>query len=356
METKQSEPIVTFRSCHYFPALDGLRAICVALVMFNHTHTPYPHQIKGWLGVDIFYVLSGFLITTLLLREREKYGNVSFKGFYVRRFFRIIPVYMAVLAVYIPVIRLMHDHVRWAELKIALPYLLTFTQEFRPAASGTVFGHSWTLGYEEKFYLVWPLLLIALCAFRKLLIPALCALSCIILMAPAQTTRSYGGLFLGSLLAISLARENGGRIQKLLLQISPLGAIAIMAVGYVCVSYQPRLVLLFSMGACALTASLVLRPSRIRRIFENRVLVLFGKRSYAMYLVHALALNFTEMIAPKVHLLQWYVVIPSAYLLSFAASTGLYYLIERPCIEFGRALSRKIRRGIAQPAAEPLPA
>ena len=85
----------------YFPALDGVRAVCILLVMFNHVHEPMPLWVQGRIGVDIFFVLSGFLITTLLLRERERHGNVSLKGFYTRRFFRIVPVYALVVVIYL---------------------------------------------------------------------------------------------------------------------------------------------------------------------------------------------------------------------------------------------------------------
>ena len=145
-----------FWKAKYLPSLDGLRALCVLMVMFNHIHVHYPGWIIGWVGVDVFFVLSGFLITTLLIREREAYGRVSLKGFYARRFFRIIPVYLVTIVLYVAALWVSRDAVKISEFKIALPWLLSFMQEFRPVAAGSVLGHAWTLGIEEKFYTLWP--------------------------------------------------------------------------------------------------------------------------------------------------------------------------------------------------------
>jgi peptidoglycan/LPS O-acetylase OafA/YrhL len=111
MSKIEGSMLSAFWSENYFPALDGLRALSILLVFFVHIHVSRP-EIRGWIGVHIFFVLSGFLITTLLLREREHYGRISLRGFYVRRFFRIVPIYFLVLAAYVPIVLLMHDTVR----------------------------------------------------------------------------------------------------------------------------------------------------------------------------------------------------------------------------------------------------
>ncbi|MEK8109623.1 acyltransferase [Micromonospora sp. M12] len=80
-----------------FPALDGLRAVAAIMVFAFHYGGPSWKWLTGWIGVHLFFVLSGFLITTLLLREEHRYGRVSLRAFYLRRFFRIMPVYLLVL-------------------------------------------------------------------------------------------------------------------------------------------------------------------------------------------------------------------------------------------------------------------
>jgi peptidoglycan/LPS O-acetylase OafA/YrhL len=97
-----------FRSLRRFPALDGVRAIAVLLVVAAHSRGPGSlHYLAGWNGVTIFFVLSGFLITTLALREEERAGRVFLRGFYVRRVFRILPLYLLVLLLYVPIVRVL---------------------------------------------------------------------------------------------------------------------------------------------------------------------------------------------------------------------------------------------------------
>src|SRR5437870_3157565 len=88
-----------FRQTRYFGALDGLRCLSIVAVVAFHTlrGTSSPIVLRGNLGVDLFFLISGFLITTLLIRERSQYGAISLKKFYIRRTLRIFPLYYAVL-------------------------------------------------------------------------------------------------------------------------------------------------------------------------------------------------------------------------------------------------------------------
>jgi peptidoglycan/LPS O-acetylase OafA/YrhL len=113
----------------YFPALDGLRALSVLLAIYQHAanKTPAMRRLQGNLGVDIFFVLSGFLITFLLNREKRETGKVDLAAFYVRRAFRILPIYSVVLATYISPYALfwVRGQVAGDERRVALfPYLL----------------------------------------------------------------------------------------------------------------------------------------------------------------------------------------------------------------------------------------
>lgn len=143
--------------------LDHLRALAIAWVFFFH----YPNVIDlpdwawdvkdfGWVGVDLFFVLSGFLIARQLFSELKATGTISVKQFFLKRFFRIIPVYLLVVAVYflVPVFR----------EKESLPALwrfLTFTQNIGldPSVNGT-FSHAWSLCVEEQFYFLFPLIIL----------------------------------------------------------------------------------------------------------------------------------------------------------------------------------------------------
>jgi peptidoglycan/LPS O-acetylase OafA/YrhL len=149
------------------PSLDGLRALSIVLVVAVHTlqHRSLTHKVpaiffvlgNGALGVEIFFVLSGYLITLLLLREREQRGSVSLRSFYVRRGFRILPplyLYIACMGVLGAWRRL--PGMDWQELTTAL----TFTRNYVPGMGLWVFEHLWSLCIEEQFYLLWPTLLV----------------------------------------------------------------------------------------------------------------------------------------------------------------------------------------------------
>jgi peptidoglycan/LPS O-acetylase OafA/YrhL len=147
------------------PALDGLRALSIGLVLLAHASLTW-HGASGssgslvrlgGIGVDLFFVISGFLITLLLLRERRRTGTISLRAFYVRRAWRILPAYLLFLASLLALS--MAGLVKLTERDWA--GALTYTVNFLPAASWPV-GHLWSLSVEEHFYLVWPLLLIAL--------------------------------------------------------------------------------------------------------------------------------------------------------------------------------------------------
>ncbi len=348
-----------FDAARYFPSLDGMRAICVLLVMFNHVHVVVPGWIIGWLGVDVFFVLSGFLITTLLIREKERSGRVSLKAFYTRRFFRIVPVYLFTVLLYAVAVRVTHDPVKAAQFNEALPWLLTFMQEYRPGTTGNVLGHAWTLGIEEKFYVFWPLLLIILYPFRGRTKWWLTAIFLAILLFPHTYARSYDGLFIGALLAIALSAPARQDFLKRLPAV-PDGVLCLLVLAtYALCRYDYRFVLFFSAAIALLIASLVLRAGRVRKFLEAPGLVYIGKRSYAIYLIHVLVLDSVAKIPSGFLPPHWFPMIAVSYIGCIVAASFMHIAIEQPCINLGRRLSMRIaakdeeRRRSRQEAAYP---
>lgn len=150
--------------------LDHLRALAILLVFFFHYSAMFAHPAwleniarVGWTGVDLFFVLSGYLIAGQLFQKVDSGKNISLKEFYTKRFFRIIPAYLLVVAVYFT-LPSFHE-------KEALPPLwkfLSFTQNFglNPKDYGT-FSHAWSLCVEEQFYLLFPLVLLGMLYYKK---------------------------------------------------------------------------------------------------------------------------------------------------------------------------------------------
>jgi peptidoglycan/LPS O-acetylase OafA/YrhL len=333
-----------FENTKHFPSLDGIRAFCVLLVMFNHVHEPVPSWILGPLGVDVFFVLSGFLISTLLLRERRRTGDVSLKGFYTRRFFRIVPVYFFTVLLYFLAVHAIHDSVKTAQFSSALPWLLSFLPEYRPAAGGNILGHAWTLGIEEKFYVFWPLLLLALFPFRRR--GWVCVgiiFFAIIVLFPHIYARSYGGLLIGTVLAIVLESRALREILKYFFSAVPDLILCLLVAGtYAANGYSNEFVLLFSGAVALLIASLVLRPGLLRTFLEFPLWIVIGKRSYAIYLIHVIVLDSVEKCWPHFLPRSGILIVISAYALSLTAASLMYLTIERPCIAVGQRLSKRL--------------
>ncbi|MGC1606324.1 MAG: acyltransferase, partial [Candidatus Acidiferrum sp.] len=153
----------------FFESLDGLRAISILGVIWSHVWyvsglTYYNALLKlpvlrnGAFGVSVFFGISGFLITSLLLREQLKYGRISLRDFYIRRSLRIWPLYYAVLALYLVLVLTLQrgtgrDHVFFHYL----PGYLTFTYTWFAGwqASAAIFNFAWSLSVEEQFYMLW---------------------------------------------------------------------------------------------------------------------------------------------------------------------------------------------------------
>ena len=148
-----------FRSTKVFSSLDGLRCLSILGVLWHHTVEPptyAPILFRGFLGVDMFFVLSGFLIVTLLLREKETHSAISLKSFYVRRALRIFPLYYGLLLALAVTLFFVFPQPRMAEPFLqAMPFYTTYTSNW--IHDTTFMAITWSLATEEQFYLFWPL-------------------------------------------------------------------------------------------------------------------------------------------------------------------------------------------------------
>ena len=138
------------------PVLDGLRALAILGVIVAHADVPFMLSAGG-IGVTLFFVLSGFLITRLLVEERERIGRIDLRAFYARRLRRLVPPLVAFLAV-VTALLVARGEPLWGVLST-----LTFTTDVASLLRVPVHlvGHTWSLSLEEQFYVVWPVVLIA---------------------------------------------------------------------------------------------------------------------------------------------------------------------------------------------------
>lgn len=158
----------------YIPSLNGIRAVSIIMVIIGHiapwqlnlNESKYWFLCNGLLGVHFFFVVSGFLITTLLIEEEIEKGSISLKNFYLRRIFRIFPAYYFLLFCYF-ILQCFHllklTPVSWITA-------LTYTKSFFDEGKDRLSGHLWSLSIEEFFYLFWPLVFFYMKNYRKIIV------------------------------------------------------------------------------------------------------------------------------------------------------------------------------------------
>ncbi|MET8760523.1 acyltransferase [Lentzea sp. NPDC004782] len=353
-----------------FPALDGLRAIAAVLVVFFHYGGP--DWLQGWAGVQLFFVLSGFLITTLMLREERGTGRISLKEFYLRRAFRILPVYFVILLI-TAVGSWLFGTFTSNGIGPALKYFLTFTNEF---AGASPYGQSWSLGVEQKFYLVWPLVAIALgtVVLRRRAGAALLGMVLALVVVNFTTSHSnpgwpvhYFSILTGVLLAIALHSPRGFAVLR---PLTNRVAQVLVAIGFVAVhlSVKPLAALLdgingipghvlvipvYALAAATLLAALV-APGPVTTFLSTRPMQFVGERSYSLYLVQTVAATVIWFFWPTLSGLGQSVVVTA---LGLALASVLYATVEIPMITLGRLVITRqraaaaVRAGVAQQQA-----
>ena len=215
-----SEPASAFG---YRPALDGVRAVAVLAVIVYHLG--YPWMPGGFLGVDVFFVLSGYLITTLLLLEHDGAGRINLRAFWFRRARRLLPAVFLMLlfvtwhvAVTAPPFERpwRRQDILWTLIYGANWHFIASDQGyFAQFTSASPLRHTWSLAIEEQFYLFWPALLLVVCSRGRRAVAILCGAGIVASVAasmwlfnPADPSRSYYGtdarmheLLIGALLA-----------------------------------------------------------------------------------------------------------------------------------------------------------
>ena len=150
----------------YEPALDGLRGLAVIQVLLFHAHLP--GFANGTVGVGIFFVLSGFLITFLIMSEIDKTGKFSLRNFYIRRVRRLLPAYAVVITFCIvATFILWRDFSTLRGALTSMFHVSNWVLILVPNKGLGMLHHTWTLSIEEQFYLIWPALLFCLCAYSK---------------------------------------------------------------------------------------------------------------------------------------------------------------------------------------------
>ncbi|WP_103353685.1 acyltransferase [Amycolatopsis sp. CA-128772] len=344
-----------------FPALDGVRAVAAVLVVVFHYGGPNWERANGWIGVHLFFVLSGYLITTLALREEDRSGRVSLAEFYIRRAFRILPVYYVVIGVVVVFAYFRGLGLRHSGIVSALPWNVAFVGEYHQMA---LFGQAWTLGVEQKFYLVWPLLAFGFGAlgFVKRLSLAVGLVAIMLALIPFMPyAGAYSPILIGCTLAIVLHHRKGFAALR---AFTHPGTGLVVAAALIAVQTQFGEIAAFLhddggsitgtgyiLLAALLVPSLVAGRGPLAWILSRRPMRFVGERSYSLYLMQgvvALALaGAIPQFAP--HRTLTAVAVTIAGLL---AADLLYRWVEVPMIDVGRRIIARRRAKKITPSPE----
>ncbi len=322
------------------PSIDGLRAISILLVIFSHVlqtyhwtqSVPFVWRLApGASGVSVFFVVSGYLITTLLLKERAGSGRISLRGFYLRRFFRIVPAFI----VYVSTVALLNFsgviHMSWPDFGSALLYVSNYV----PVQWALL--HTWSLSVEEQFYLLFPLLLIY--AKSPVLLRVLVGTLCLSIVArllnqvfevwPLDATYSFEGradqLAFGCLCALFQQHAPPQRQEQLRRIAIPMSAVLF------CISIALPIgalrILLFNTfsgaGIALVVYSCATQPVHwLSRLLGTMPLRALGLISYSLYLWQQIWMTPAFQFS-----------LPVALAGALVCGTASYWLVEKPSLK-----------------------
>jgi peptidoglycan/LPS O-acetylase OafA/YrhL len=342
--------------------LDGVRAVAVLLVLVSHSvlfgEFAWLHDaglMGGYAGICLFFVLSGYLITRLLLREEDRFGDVSLKDFYLRRAFRLFPALWLYLAVVLAVWGLGHlpDH-PWYSFVSSLFYVRNLV------GRGDETGHLWSLSLEEQFYLVWPVAF-ALLARRNGWRLALAGVTIALVVAwrcyawgnhlattgqlYIRTDFRFDSPLLGCALALlERVRPRLVAAFNLTARRSDLSLAAAIAAFGAWTVFQLRFEQVWSIDSTVVALLSVLmiasqlgsRPGWGTRVLSCPPMVFLGKISYGVYLWQGLFMGQQTGVFAAVRGFPWNLVG------TFAVALLSYYLLERPLLRYkDRAFHRR---------------
>jgi peptidoglycan/LPS O-acetylase OafA/YrhL len=350
----------------YRPELDGLRGISILLVYIHHLY--HPLLPGGFFGVDVFFVLSGFLITSLLVQEWEREGSISLKNFYIRRVLRLMPALITLILIIGGFALIFLDKRRTAEtyqgIWLTLSYASNWLYAFGYFSANNPLGITWSLAIEEQFYLTWPLLLGLALRFKLGRRWILFTLALFIAIIPlhrkilveqgANIFRLYYGsdtradtLLVGCLAGLLVSWNLFPQNRRLEISMKSLAAVAGIFLGYLIGTASWMDLMLYQAGGYTLVALsialilivlLVSPPRSALLVLRFAPLVWVGRISYGLYLWHwpVRIFIYQKKIVPD-STSQFVTVV----VLSLLLTTLSYYFVEKPFLRWKKQFSPK---------------
>lgn len=375
----QSESRLNKKVFAYLPFLDGLRALSIFAVLTFHTNGPIGHyafKYGGWAGVDAFFVISGFLITGILLQERDKTGSIKLKDFYKRRILRLVPAFalwLVVTAIY----RYVNHTFSIVAAGLAAVYMYDYGLAFGNVM-GSGFDIAWSLSVEEKFYLFWPSL-VNKCRRALPFIGVSAILGCLIWKAflvirGCQLSFCFDikidALMIGCCTAMLLNNKSARAwLEKHLTSnvisnvISSALLVAIVfylrGMGHPCGArtmldqlwYWDVRVPAFSLTVAALIVALAVYPQALAaRFLSFGPIAWLGRISYSIYLWHMLAFAWAVYVGDFIHKTSAIQIEEGKFFWTLIFAAISFYAIEKPFLR----MKQKFEFTSAPPLTAPL--
>ena len=353
-----------YRQTRFFSSLDGLRAMSILAVIWHHTASAgTAHTIlhEGNQGVSLFFVISGFLIVTLLLRSKARFGTFSLAKFWGRRSLRILPVYYGVLGLYVGLaFFLERDPVYRQAFFGNLPAFATFTSNWFVSLKNprVIFYFAWSLAAEEQFYLIWPWFERFLRGARPLLVAfgALLITQSVAIATSAKNPAALplalriissvpAAILLGVILAhllnspatfrfwYGIIGRRGSALAALVLTLAALGARPALGSAADLVTAVSMMLLV---AACV-----VREDNDLARILSTTVVAWIGKVSYGMYLFHMIAVNLIHRLASALGHSSPYLDFAGGVLLAVGMASLSYLFFESRLLKVKDRLFRE---------------
>jgi peptidoglycan/LPS O-acetylase OafA/YrhL len=335
----------------YRPALDGVRGVAILAVLAVHTNHLFGWSLLkgGSIGVDIFFVLSGFLITCILLGEWAATGRISLRHFYARRFLRLVPALVLLCATVFVLSGVFSSAAEAADTRrtvpIALLYLTDFFASLSPRTALGVLRHTWSLAIEEHFYLLWPPFLLfclksgvsrrALLMLTGSLALAACLHRALLFESGSSPARTYyafdtraDSLLIGCAAGIAVTWGFVRSFNRLNALLVAFVIVCLIATDFWSPMMHEGGFTILAAATALLLLNLVSNQTGLfRRLMETRPLVWIGKISYGLYLWHYPMFKWISYAGGP-----WPLKLALALAATFAVASVSFYLMERPLL------------------------
>ena len=334
----------------YIAAFDGLRAIAIISVMFLHAH--FFLGRNGTIGVSVFFTLSGFLITTLILEEYEKNKKFSLLGFYIRRVMRLFPALYLMLftvLIYNYIFKTGTEQLEiYKEILSSALYLFNISWSWGWTTQNILLVHTWSLAIEEQFYLIWPFLILAALKYKKILSFQFVLLIFIFISLflkyyyksnPIHNSIIQESIFIGCLGALFRWNYPKIHIQPI---VSIICLLLIILVGFAPIKIEFNIFNIIAVLTIILILSIVNNTNKtlVNRLLSKKHLVFIGKISYSLYLWHVVIFR----------LFHWHTTLPpqitfvTKFLVTFIVASFSWLVLEKRATRLGRKWSDRLQK------------